>query len=193
MTPKQERFVQEYLIDLNKTQAAIRAGYSEKMAYSIGEENTRKPEIAAAIQAAMDKRAQRTAVTADRVLAELAKVGFSNLSDVTDWGTKEVAFGFDADGKKLRPEEIGEAAVVTYADAPFVTPINRDDLPDDIKASVAEVSLGREGFKIKMHDKNAALITIARHLGMLKDKTELTGANGGPVELIRRLVVDPRG
>jgi phage terminase small subunit len=68
MTPKQQRFVDEYLIDLNATQAAIRAGYSEKTAYSIGDENLRKPEIAAAIQAAMDERAERTEITADYVL-----------------------------------------------------------------------------------------------------------------------------
>ena len=50
MTPKQEIFVREYAIDLNATQAAIRAGYSEKTAYSIGQENLKKPEIAAARQ-----------------------------------------------------------------------------------------------------------------------------------------------
>lgn len=68
LTGKQQRFVDEYLIDLNATQAAIRAGYSEKTAYSIGEENLRKPEIAQAIQAAMNQRAKRTQVDADYVL-----------------------------------------------------------------------------------------------------------------------------
>jgi len=71
MTPKQEAFVREYLIDLNATQAAIRAGYSEKTAGQIGDENLKKPEIAAEIQAAMDKRAQRTEITADYVLGTI--------------------------------------------------------------------------------------------------------------------------
>lgn len=68
LTPKQQRFVDEYLIDGNGTQAAIRAGYSEKTAYSIANENLSKPEIAAAIQSAMDERAKRTQIDADFVL-----------------------------------------------------------------------------------------------------------------------------
>jgi phage terminase small subunit len=71
MTPKQQRFVEEYLIDLNATQAAIRAGYSSKTAYAIGEENLRKPEISEAIQAAMDERSSRTEITADYVLQSI--------------------------------------------------------------------------------------------------------------------------
>lgn len=68
LTDKQQRFVAEYLIDLNATQAAIRAGYSEKTAGSVGGENLKKPEIAKAIQAAMSKRTERTQVDADYVL-----------------------------------------------------------------------------------------------------------------------------
>lgn len=68
LTAKQKAFVMEYLIDLNATQAAIRAGYSQASAYSIGEENLKKPEIAAAVQTAMDERAKRTRITQDYVL-----------------------------------------------------------------------------------------------------------------------------
>lgn len=71
MTPKQQRFVEEYLVDLNATQAAIRAGYSEKTAGAIGGENLEKPEIAAAIQTEMDKRSSRTEITADYVLQSI--------------------------------------------------------------------------------------------------------------------------
>jgi phage terminase small subunit len=74
LTPKQAAFVQEYLVDLNATQAAIRAGYSEDTAYSIGNENLSKPEIADAIQAAMDQRAARTRITTDYVLATVYEV-----------------------------------------------------------------------------------------------------------------------
>lgn len=173
LTPRQQRFVDEYLIDLNATQAAIRAGYSAKTAYSIGDETLKKPEVAAAVAAAQAARSKRTEITADQVLQELARVGFTNLSDVTDWGVKEVAFGYDDDGKKLRPEEIGEAALVRYVDAPFVTPVNRDDLSEAARAAVSEVSLGRDGFKIKMHDKNGALLQLGRHLGMFNDKLDV--------------------
>jgi phage terminase small subunit len=68
MTPKQQRFVEEYLIDLNATQAAIRAGYSKRTAYSIGEELLGKPAVAEALSAAREARSQRTEITADAVL-----------------------------------------------------------------------------------------------------------------------------
>ena len=68
LTPKQAMFVKEYLIDLNATQAAIRAGYSEKTARVIGIENLSKPVIENAIQEAMDKRSEKTEITADYVL-----------------------------------------------------------------------------------------------------------------------------
>ena len=74
LTPKQQRFVEEYLIDLNATQAAIRAGYSEKTAKSVGHENLTKPDIAKAIQEAQNKRVERTEITQDYVLTNIQKV-----------------------------------------------------------------------------------------------------------------------
>ena len=74
LTPKQQRFVEEYLIDLNATQAAIRAGYSEKTAQEIGSENLSKPMVAKAIQEAQNKRAERTEITQDYVLTNIQKV-----------------------------------------------------------------------------------------------------------------------
>lgn len=71
LTAKQQMFVKEYLVDLNATQAAIRAGYSAKTARQIGDENLSKPDIAAAIQEAMDKRSERTEITADYVLTTI--------------------------------------------------------------------------------------------------------------------------
>jgi phage terminase small subunit len=75
LTDKQRRFVDEYLVDLNATQAAIRAGYSQKTAASIGEENLRKPDIAKAVQDAQVARAKRTEITQDMMVRELAKIG----------------------------------------------------------------------------------------------------------------------
>ena len=74
MTPKQERFVQEYLVDLNATQAAKRAGYSADTAHVIGHENLSKPEIADALAKAMAERAQETGITARWVLDQAADV-----------------------------------------------------------------------------------------------------------------------
>lgn len=71
MTPKQSAFVDEYLIDLNATQAAIRSGYSVSSARQIGEENLSKPDIAAAVAAGIDARSKRTEITQDRVLTDI--------------------------------------------------------------------------------------------------------------------------
>ena len=71
MTPKQARFVEEYLIDLNATQAAIRAGYSNKTAYSQGQRLLKKVEIAAAIQAAQIEVSKRAKIAVDDVVAGL--------------------------------------------------------------------------------------------------------------------------
>lgn len=74
LTPKQQRFVEEYLIDLNATQAAIRAGYSEKTARKIGSENLTKLDIQEAIQEARNKLSERTEITQDYVLTNIQKV-----------------------------------------------------------------------------------------------------------------------
>lgn len=73
LTDKQRRFVEEYLVDLNATQAAIRAGYSERTAYSIGQENLKKPEIAEEIQVRQAKLGEEAEITAEWVLRELAE------------------------------------------------------------------------------------------------------------------------
>src|ERR1035437_3654608 len=80
LTAKQDRFVQEFLVDLNATQAAIRAGYSPKTARVMAAENLTKPDIARAIEAAMVARADRLRITQDRALDELSTLAFSDIS-----------------------------------------------------------------------------------------------------------------
>lgn len=84
LTPKQQRFVDAYLINPVATQAAIEAGYSEKTAYSIGCENLSKPEIKKAIEKGNQERSKRTEVTKDKVLKEIANNAFKVASDLTD-------------------------------------------------------------------------------------------------------------
>lgn len=71
LTDKQKRFVEEYLVDLNATQAAIRAGYSEQTGYSIGQRLLKKVEVQEAIQQAQNKRSERTQITQDEVIRRL--------------------------------------------------------------------------------------------------------------------------
>lgn len=108
LTPKQERFVQEYLIDLNATQAAIRAGYSEKTAYSIGNENLSKPDISEAIETEMTKRAESVGISAQWVLEQAVRLYRRCTQDVVPLldrsgnqvmdGEGNALFAFDAKG-----------------------------------------------------------------------------------------------
>jgi len=90
MTPKQERFVEQYLIDLNATQAAIRAGYSEKTANEQGAQLLKKPEIAAAIDAAKIARSDETKIDAAWVLIRLAKEAEADLADIFNAATGDL-------------------------------------------------------------------------------------------------------
>ena len=74
MTDKQKRFITEFLVDLNATQAAIRAGYSRRTAYSIGQRLLKNVEVKEAINSAMKEREARTEITADYVLTNLREI-----------------------------------------------------------------------------------------------------------------------
>lgn len=82
LEPRQQRFVDEYLIDLNATQAAIRAGYSEKTAAVIGSENLTKPNIQAAIAKAQDERARRTGIDGDKALAAVWAIAVADAREL---------------------------------------------------------------------------------------------------------------
>lgn len=84
LNPKQQRFVDEYLVDLNATQAAIRAGYSVDTAGSIGHENLKKPEIQLAIAEARKQQQERTGITADRVLLEIVHVALADARELVE-------------------------------------------------------------------------------------------------------------
>lgn len=175
LTAKQRAFVREYLIDLNATQAAIRAGYSEKTAAQVGAENLRKPDVASAIEAAMKIRADRTDITADRVLKELAKIGFADIRKAIRWHSHLINEEDNPDG--------GDVAVIKTIVTNQVEIIASEDIDDDTAAAISEISQNTTGgIKLKLHDKRAALVDIGKHLGMFTDKVEVTGKNGGPIE-----------
>lgn len=158
LTAKQIRFCEEYIIDLNAGAAAIRAGYSEKTAYEIGYENLRKPQIAEFIQRLKDERSKRTEITADRVLQELAKIGFADIKSYVSFKTALTRIGYDKEGDEI----IDYATVVELKDSEEVD-----------GAAISEVSLKDGSLKFKLHDKKGALDSMARHLGMFNDKVKV--------------------
>lgn len=167
LNAKQRRFVDEYLKDLNATQAAIRAGYSAKTANEQAARLLAKVSVQKFIAERMKAREKRTEITQDKVLAELAKIGFSDIRKAVKWG----------EGIAVKDPDSG---VVEIANG--VSLVGSDQIDDATAASISEVSQTAQGLKIKMHDKRAALVDIGRHLGMFKDKVEVTGKDGGPIQ-----------
>lgn len=190
LTAKQERFVAEYLIDLNATQAAIRAGYSVKSARATGAENLTKPDIQAALQEAQSKRSDRTEITQDRVLQELARIGFSDIRNAVRWGRSPVS----SDGEAADPNGLGVYPVEL---------VPSEEVDDDTAAAVSEVGLTQSGVKVKMHDKLAALDKIARHflpasleqpipaMSLSRQKRGQSGASWADGSLVELRIHDP--
>lgn len=149
MTDKQQRFIEEYLIDLNATQAAIRAGYSTKTAEQIGFQLLNKTSVSEEIKKKMAERSKRTGINADRVLDELAKIAFANAKDI-----------------------------INFEDASVRKGANEDDLAcvQSVKVKKQTSDKGElEERQVTMYDKKAALELLGRHLGMWKDKVEVSG------------------
>ncbi len=142
LTPKQARFVQEYLVDLNATRAAIRAGYSEKTAKAIGHENLTKPDIAAAVKAARQQLAEKVEITQEWVLGNLKTVAERCLQTAPVLGRK------------------GDQVLVENTDGELVP-----------------------AFVFNAAGATRSLELLGKHIGMFVDRTEITGKDGGPVEL----------
>ena len=86
LTLWQQRFVDEYAVDLSATKAARRAGYSSKTARSQGQRLSTNVDVQRSIKKAVEEQAQRTGITADEVVQELARIAFQDASDVVAWG-----------------------------------------------------------------------------------------------------------
>jgi phage terminase small subunit len=143
LTVKQRRFVEEYLVDLNATQAAIRAGYNQKSASRIGPENLEKPVIKAEITKAMAERSKRTQIEADQVLQRLGAVAFADIGDVV---------------------EVRDGAVVIKDTA---------NLSPEQRASIAAISQSdKGGIRVRLRDNVAALKLIGQHLGMFRQEQD---------------------
>ena len=155
-TEKQKRFVREYLVDLNGTGAAKRAGYSERSAYSIAHELLRKPRIATAVAQAF---AQEYAVTHTRIVDEIAAIAFANAGDYFDWGPDGIVI---RDSARLTEEQ---CAVVS-------------------EVSQTKNAQGGGAVRIKLYDKLAALARLARITGLDVNRAEVSGPGGDaiPVE-----------
>lgn len=146
LTDKQKKFVEEYLIDLNATQACIRAGYSVKTANEQGAQNLAKLSIQQAIAEAMAERSKRTGINQDRIVQELARIAFVKITDVVD-----------SDGEiKTDASDDDLACIESY----------KVEDSDSINGSSSK----RE---IKLASKLKALELLGKHVGMWNDKIQV--------------------
>jgi phage terminase small subunit len=147
LSPKQLLFADEYLIDLNATQAAIRAGYSPKTADVKGSQLLSIVKVRTYIDKRMAERSRRTGISQDRVLQELARIAFVQIPDLIDTETAQV-----------------------------LPNANKDDLAViqgvKVKESYSEKGSSTER-EIKVADKGRALEMLGRHLGMFNDKLDI--------------------
>ncbi len=146
ITFRQQIFIQEYLVDLDGTNAAIRAGYSPKAARQYGAYLIRRPDIAAAIQKEMDDRAARLGITPERIIEEYAKIAFADMRRLVDW---------DDDGVGIKDAgAISDEAAAALASIASLPP--------------ATGKSGKRGarFVVTTFDKKRALDSLALLLGV---------------------------
>lgn len=171
LSDKQARFVDEYLVDLNAAQAAIRAGYAKASARQQGNRLLTNDDIAAAIAEKQEQRGERTQITADRVLQELARIGLSDLRGA-----------FTPGGALLPPEYWPEDLAASIASVEVVTKPS-GEIDEDGNKIIERVH------KLRLWDKNSALEKIGKHLGMFVERHEHTGKDGKDliprVEIVR--------
>lgn len=159
LTPRQERFVEEYLVDMNGTQAAIRAGYSARTANEQASRLLANASVSEAVARAKAERSARIGLTQDRVIEELAAIAFARMPDFAEWG--------DGDTMGLKPsgdlDDRQSAAILQVTETEkFVKSLGR-----------GEQLMSRER-SIKLHPKIDALKLLGQHLGMFSEKHEVT-------------------
>lgn len=155
MTPRQEQFVAEYLVDLNATQAAIRAGYSAKWAASNIDKVLKNTEIQNAIQSSLSKRSEKTAVTADMVLRELARIAFADTRSL-----------YREDGSMKLPHEMDDDTAAALAGV-------------DTFEETSGGALAGYTRKVRRWEKTKALELLGKHLGMFPTGGRLELSLGG--------------
>lgn len=155
LTDKQKRFCDEYVVDLNATQSAIRAGYSEKTAGSQGQRLLQNVEIQNEINAINAKRSAKTGITAEKVLTELGKIAFSDLKEY---------LSFDENGVRFKDSEEVDGTLISEVSSQET--VTRRGSGDNKEETV------RVNLKMKLHDKMKALELLGKHLNIFNDKED---------------------
>lgn len=151
LSDRQKRFADEYLIDLNASQASIRAGYSA-VSHSAGRKNLANPKIRKMIDEKLAVLSRRTGVNRERVIRELARIAFANIKNVVDIKTMSVMDG------------------ITEDDTAAIAAIKVKSIP-------SKYGDGYE-LEVRMCDKLKALEMLGRYFGMFTDNIHMSGEMG---------------
>lgn len=179
LTPKQEMFCLEYLIDLNATQAAIRAGYSVRTAKEQGYDLLTRPHINARVQELKQVRVVRAEKSADDVIKELENVAFSRIGEVIEWNESGMAFIKNSD--ELNDDVMASIESVQVTEEVTHTTANKAE--GDSKRKVQ--SRANIKSKVKLHNKMSALTQLAKHHGLVNDKVDVSGAVDVTVNVVK--------
>ncbi len=172
LTVKQEKFVQGLFSGLSQREAYKQAYNCENWTdNAIDVEASvlaNSPKISLRIRELTDELKERNMVTVEKVLAELAKIGFADIKDFLEFRTEKTVAGRNDDGTPIfEYQNIVEAKPSDLVDGTLIS----------------EVSIGKDGtFKFKLHSKDTALDKMGKYLKMFTDKKEISGPNGGPIE-----------
>jgi phage terminase small subunit len=147
--------------------------------------------VQARVDEILEAAGERVEITKARVLAELGKIGFSDIRRAVKWYSQANVASIDDDPDT---EALTEEGAIRFAVQNQVELISSDEIDDDTAAAISEVSMtDKGGLKVKFHDKRAALVDIGKHFGMFTEKVEHTGKDGGPIEIadtdLARLIV----
>jgi phage terminase small subunit len=173
--PKHELFAQEVAKRTALERAYEMAGYSPdpKNAARL----TKKDAVRTRIDEIMTEAAVKSGVTVERIIAELAKIGFSDIRKAVRWKSALITEEEQPDG--------GDVLVVKNVVTNQVEIVSSDEIDDDTAAAIAEVSQNTTGgVKIKFHDKRAALVDIGKHLGMFRDTANVNVALQATVRFV---------
>lgn len=166
LTDKRRKFCDEYLIDLNATQAAIRAGYTEKYANTNASKLLQNTTISQYIRERQKELSRKTEITQERVIRELALIAFSNATDYARVVEKKMKIEVDGVLVDVLDEDGNPIMYRT------VEPVLTEELTDDQKRALAVIKKGRDGLEVRPCSKEKALELLGRHLGMFTDKIE---------------------
>lgn len=175
LTDKQKTFCREYIVDLNATQAAIRAGYSKKGAAVSASKMLMKTNIQLEIKRLMDERNERTNITADDVIRQLARIAFMDIKDFIEWGVEE--------RNEIIDRDEDDNPIIEKVQSEYV----RMKAAQHIDGSLVQsIKMTKYGMAVEFPDRMRAMEMLAKHTGVFDDRPNVSVDVSGFVDALKQ-------